>query len=265
MKILLVRPPVFSASLDYPQGPRFGVPIGLLYLAASLEAAGHEAAIYDALLDVDLDRPVRGADGRYHIGASQEAFIERLRSEQPDVIGVTNPFADFAEMALWATRAAREALPACTTVIGGPHPTAVPSFFLADDSVNFVIRGEGEASFPALLDCLRRGAAPVSLAGVAGRQRDGTLLSANPPPSSPISTLCPCRPITSSTWNATSPSSAGGSPRVSRSNTRAATVKSRSSLRAAAPSGASSAATIFSWAGGSAPIAPRTCSVTWPC
>lgn len=182
MKILLIRPPVFSASLDYPQGPHFGVPIGLLYLAASLEAAGHEAVIYDALIDADLDHPVRDTGGRYHVGATREAFIERLRAERPEIVGVTNPFADFAEMALWATRAAREALPGCTTVIGGPHATAVPQFFLADDSVDFVLRGEGEVSFPALLDGLRRGVAPVSLEGVAGRQRDGTLFMGRPAP-----------------------------------------------------------------------------------
>lgn len=182
MKILLIRPPVFSLSLDYPQGPRFGAPIGLLYLAASLEAAGHEVVIYDALIEADLDRPVRGADGRYHIGATREAFIERLRAQRPEVIGVTNPFADFAEMALWATRAAREALPGCTTVIGGPHATAVPQFFLADDSVDFVVRGEGEVSFPALLEGLRKGAAPISPDGVAGRERDGTLSIGRPAP-----------------------------------------------------------------------------------
>jgi len=173
VKVLLVRPPVFSASLDYPQGPRFGVPVGLLYLAAALEAAGHEAVIYDALLEVDLDHLARDPDGRYHIGATRESFLERLRSERPEVVGVTNPFADFAEMALWATRAVRAALPGCTTVIGGPHATAVPAFFLADDSVDFVVRGEGEYSFPALLDGLQKGTPPASLPGVALRTDHG--------------------------------------------------------------------------------------------
>ncbi|MEN6576166.1 MAG: radical SAM protein [Phycisphaerales bacterium] len=182
MRILLIRPPVFCSSLDYPQGPRFGVPVGLLYLAAALEAAGHEAVIYDALIEVDFDKLVRNPDGRYHIGATREAFVERVRAEQPDVVGVTNPFADFAEMALWATRAAREAMPACTTVVGGPHATAVPQSFLADDSVDFVVRGEGESSFPALLDCLRRGASPTSLAGLAGRLPDGGLYINDPAP-----------------------------------------------------------------------------------
>ena len=182
MRVLLVRPPVFCSSLDYPQGPRFGVPVGLLYLAASLEAAGHEVVIYDALLDVDFDRLVRGPDSRYHIGATREAFIERVRAERPEVVGVTNPFADFAEMALWATRAAREAVPTCTTVVGGPHATAVPQSFLADDSVDFVIRGEGESSFPALLGCLNAGGSPTSVAGVAGRLPDGGLQIAEPAP-----------------------------------------------------------------------------------
>jgi anaerobic magnesium-protoporphyrin IX monomethyl ester cyclase len=182
LKTLLVRPPIFSSSLDYPQGPRFGVPVGLLYLAASLEAAGHEVAIYDALIDVDFDGLVSDADGRFHIGASREAFMERVRSEKPDVVGVTNPFADFAGMALWATRAAREALPACKTVVGGPHATAVPEFFLSDDSVDFVVRGEGEFSFLTLLDYLKQGKAPVPLDGVAGRQTDGKLCIGNPSP-----------------------------------------------------------------------------------
>lgn len=182
MRVLLVRPPVFCSSLDYPQGPRFGVPVGLLYVAAAVEAAGHEAIIYDALIDVDFESLARGHNGRYHIGATREAFVERVRTVQPDVVGVTNPFADFAEMALWATRAAREAAPACATVVGGPHATAVPQFFLADDSVDFIIRGEGESSFPALLDCLRQGQSPASLAGVAGRRPDGEPYVNDPAP-----------------------------------------------------------------------------------
>ena len=66
-----------------------------------------------------------------------------------------------------------EAAPQATTVIGGIHPTFMADEMLSWPEVDHVVRGEGEAALPELLDCLAAGAAPTRVAGVSFRAEDG--------------------------------------------------------------------------------------------
>ncbi len=53
MKLLLIRPPIYCSSLEYPGGPKFGLPLGILYLASACEKAGYDVEIYDSLIDFE--------------------------------------------------------------------------------------------------------------------------------------------------------------------------------------------------------------------
>jgi len=57
------------------------------------------------------------------------------------------------------------------TVLGGPHATICADEIWRDcPDVDFIVSGEGEESFPALLDHLDRGEEPAGLAGVSYRR-----------------------------------------------------------------------------------------------
>ncbi len=168
MKVLLLRPPIYSRSLEFPAGPRFGTPTGLLYLASVLEKHNHEVVIYDSLIDFDLTAVSPDEAGIYHIGAQWTQMAATVAAHQPDVVGITNPFSDFAAYANKAAEAVRKELPEVPLVIGGPHATSSPQTFLYEGSpVNYAIRGEGERSVVALLAALGGEGKPEDTAGLS--------------------------------------------------------------------------------------------------
>jgi anaerobic magnesium-protoporphyrin IX monomethyl ester cyclase len=180
MRVLLVRPPAYSKTLEYPSGPRFGLPIGLLYLAAYLESAGVDVRIYDALIDFDWEDVKRNGNGQYHLGASWPRLVSKVLEVNPDIVGITNPVSDMAE---YATRTAREIKARCPnvfTVIGGPHATSCPGDFLPDDgAVDYVVRGEGEETFARLIEALSGSGDPTGIPGITFM--DGGQIRSNPP------------------------------------------------------------------------------------
>jgi radical SAM superfamily enzyme YgiQ (UPF0313 family) len=182
MKILLIRPSIYSAGLAYPGGPRFGVPAGILSLAAVCEQAGHSVNVYDALVDFTWDTVDRNDSGAYHIGASWHRMAETVARRSPDVVGITNPFSDFAHLALRAATEIRSVLPSVPIIAGGPHATVCPEYFLADGSpVDYVVQGEGEQALIDLLFALESGKGAEEVAGVCSRRGAGVRINPHGP------------------------------------------------------------------------------------
>jgi anaerobic magnesium-protoporphyrin IX monomethyl ester cyclase len=143
VKVLLVNPSsrgVFrTLSFALP-------PLGILYVAAALEKAGHTVRV--------VDRTVHPQDVDYG------AF---------DVVGVHADTTRYAR-ALDIARAARAA--GATVVMGGPHPCFVAGEVLGSGAVDFIVKGEGERSLPLLLAALRDGGGWEEVPGLIFR-KDG--------------------------------------------------------------------------------------------
>lgn len=182
MRILLIRPPIYSTSLDYPSGPRFGIPVSLLYLASVLEKEGIDVTIYDALIDFDWRNIDRNKEGNYHIGASWNVFTKKVLEYKPDIAGITNPFSDFADYAVRAASEIKRGNKNIITVIGGPHATGAPeSFHTKGSGVDYVVRGEGERTFVSLLRALQNKASLDQVTGITYRV-DSKVISTPPAP-----------------------------------------------------------------------------------
>ncbi|MBI3912652.1 MAG: cobalamin B12-binding domain-containing protein, partial [Chloroflexi bacterium] len=119
MKILLVSPdtPVWNS--------RRHIHNGLGYLAGALIHAGlTDVAIYD--------------------GAVEDELLEaRLAREHFDVVGISSP-TPLIHNAWHAAQIAKSF--GAITILGGPHPTLMPDESLARPEVDFVARGEAEAT-----------------------------------------------------------------------------------------------------------------------
>ncbi len=135
MDVLLARPP----KRDPNQMSLAVPPLGLAYVAASLQQAGHRVRILDAAVQ----------------GWSWERFERELAQTRPEVLGLSamTPVADLAG------RAARLARPhAQHIILGGPHPTAVrQAVFQEMPELDAAVVGEGEDVAPKLLAWLSRG------------------------------------------------------------------------------------------------------------
>ncbi len=144
MKVLLVTPPYHCGVVEV--AGRW-IPLQLVYLAGAARAAGHEVEIFDAM----------------SLGIGHEAIARKMDEARPDVVGVsaiTATFPDSLEVARAA--GARGAV----AVMGGVHPSFMHGEILPQGGVDYVVVGEGERTFPELLDCLAVGDDPRKVPGL---------------------------------------------------------------------------------------------------
>jgi radical SAM superfamily enzyme YgiQ (UPF0313 family) len=155
MRVLLVYA---NPTRDLAPAP----PLGLSYVASATRAAGHETRLLDLALRDDAEAGLRAA----------------LRDSAPEVIGfsvrnIDNVMHQRLERQLSETArlvaAAREACPGAQIVAGGAAISILGEAALQPLGVDWIVRGEGEAAFLALLAALERGENPGAIPGVQGR------------------------------------------------------------------------------------------------
>lgn len=105
---------------------------GILYIAAAARDAGHKAVV---------------------VQAKPSTLHRYIRRYQPDVIGFTCVTALYP-LVSQMIRFVKENHPKIITVVGGHHVSFMYMETLQETQVDFVCRGEGEESFPALLKAL---------------------------------------------------------------------------------------------------------------
>ncbi len=149
MRIILINPKV--AGLRDIGGLRAEAePMGLCFIAACLERAGHEA------------RVVHVVDGSDH--TLERAFA----TFEPDLVGISSYTHNFSE----SLRVAGLAKAHCGDVpvmLGGPHVSALPEQALVDERADFGVVGEGEETVLELVRSLERGEGQDGIAGLVHR------------------------------------------------------------------------------------------------
>jgi len=156
MKVLLLRP-----HYDAHHRPA-GFPIGLGYLAAVLERAGHTPVALDLVLYRDWSAELRRVLAAHEFGLAGISCM-----------GVQYRGACQTGQAL------REIAPHVPVVFGGAHPSITPAETLQLPMVDFVVRGEGEFPLAALADALERGTDPAHVPALSYRRGDAVVH--NPP------------------------------------------------------------------------------------
>lgn len=153
-KILLIQPPLATRT-DLSSEPK-GIhpPIGLAYIGAVLEK-DYEIEIVDSIVEgyhteVEIDRNLI----RY--GLTFDEIEKRIQSFEPDVVGVSNLFSSGFRETLQICELVKRVSPTTITVVGGPHPSAVPEAVLQHEEIDFAVLGEGEHSFRELLRGLEK-------------------------------------------------------------------------------------------------------------
>ena len=121
--VTLVNPPY---PVEAPQA--IFIPLGISYLAAALEEKGYQVDV----IDCQVSKPTR------------EDLEAEFKRRQPDVVGVTSATLTYLP-AVEIVKTAKQALPNCLTMMGGPHVTVLDEQTLSENpEVDIVVRGEGE-------------------------------------------------------------------------------------------------------------------------
>ena len=167
MRVLLINPDqgmaLDSEAGDLPQtgsGPY--PPLGLLYLQAALEAAGHPTEILDANVD-----------------GLEPGLAAYQRRGAPGLVGVTAVTPNLVGV-LAAVGRAREVFPAARVVVGGPHTDIFPTQTAALDGVDYVLCGEAEQTVVQLAAALDDGQDEPHVRGLYTPDRPPDPLNAFP-------------------------------------------------------------------------------------
>jgi len=111
-------------------------PLGIMMIAAQAREAGYPDV---HLLDMKVE------------DWTPERCCEELERLRPDVVGLSAMTYEAGCMHALA-RLIKARLPGTVVVGGGPHPSVAAGDVLADEALDFVVRGEGELTFAELLD-----------------------------------------------------------------------------------------------------------------
>lgn len=122
----------------YPakNAPKWGVPIGISYLGTVLKEAGHSVNIVDM---------------RY---SDEKELFSVLKKVSPEMVGFYSS-SEIAYAVCELARKIKEILPNSCLVVGGPHPTIDPNFFL-NNNFDVVVKGEAEVTIVELADIIEK-------------------------------------------------------------------------------------------------------------
>jgi hopanoid C-3 methylase len=151
MNVLLLRP--------VPRNERFGLgpffriePLGMEYVAAALEAAGHHVTLVDLRFGRRLEHC--------------------LRTARPDVVGIACMHAlEYDDAVSLATEVRRQA-PEVRIIVGGHSAAAYPRPFF-DAAIDAVVIDDGERAVPAAIAAIERGEPLAAVPGLVVVSEDG--------------------------------------------------------------------------------------------
>jgi anaerobic magnesium-protoporphyrin IX monomethyl ester cyclase len=166
MDILIVNPPhpAIGSRIPREQLP----PLGLLCIGGPLLDAGHHVSLLDGELG-----PL-----------SPDDIVCQVVAHQPQVLVIGHSGSTSAHPVVVAlTRRLRMALPQLTIVYGGVFPTYHSQDTLKQEpQIDVIVRGEGEATVPALVDALATGNDLATIHGITLRREEQIVATPDAPP-----------------------------------------------------------------------------------
>jgi len=166
LKILLINPPYLTLTSLLATGHQ--IPLGLLMVGGSLLDAGNEVRLLDA--------------ERNHL--SYGAIVEEAKRFGPDIVMTGHAGSTPAHpVCVKMLTAIKWACPEVLTVYGGVYPTFHCEQILRhEDTVDVIVRGEGEAVSIDLVEAIESGVSLHHVLGIAFREGAQPILTSPRPP-----------------------------------------------------------------------------------
>lgn len=162
MKIALINPPMdFDIALGKAKNiVRYTVmiPHGLASIGAVLQRDGIQCKIIDG----------------YAENLAIQNIVDRVIEYFPSAVGISmvTPVADIVHR---IAKAIKERNRSIKVILGGPHPSILPDEVMADNNIDFLVRGEGDYSFLRLIRSLDKGWDIHAVGGITFRENGKTV------------------------------------------------------------------------------------------
>ncbi len=194
MKVAIINPwqPIYNHS-----GGHLGLdfPLPAMYAAAVAEEAGHNVALMDIYAGGCTPFRIKTGDEPLHllcfqgenipidsewindctlVGSQFGGVETAIRRFAPEVVGISAMFTAMRPVLPIITAIIHHMVPNAKIVVGGSFATLQPEIIMREcGCVDYVVSGEAEVSFVALLGCIERGlVAPPHVPGVSYREGD---------------------------------------------------------------------------------------------
>lgn len=159
MRVLLINP-------YYPISETPSPPLGLAFLAAALENAGHKVQILDLVV----------------YPYTKEHLARTLKTFDPQFVGTTAVTMNFNHAAA-VIRDVKALAPDILTVMGGPHVTFCARETLENcPEIDFIVLGEGEEILVELVKAYQNNSPWSDIKGLAYQDRGRPVLTASKDP-----------------------------------------------------------------------------------
>lgn len=150
-RVMLIIPPAYTAAERNEVNPL--PPLGLGYLAATLTQRNIHVNILDCLLEGWEER-VEVAPGKLRVGLTYPQIMDRIRSFNPDVVGLNCQFSRNHVIYHQLFSLVKKATPRCLVLAGGAHATVCPDDLLSHPDCDFILMGEAEESLGQLVETI---------------------------------------------------------------------------------------------------------------
>lgn len=143
-------------------GKGYSLPLGLAYLAASLEQQNIPVKAMD--LSVNKKKSYN-----YYLNCTND-ILAQIKEIDPVVIGIScNTFNRYN--VFYYSKLIKEELPHTTIVLGGPHPTFTSEDILRyHEYIDIIIRGEGELTVVELYEAITKNKSLKNVKGITYRE-----------------------------------------------------------------------------------------------
>ncbi len=204
MNLTLINPPIEDF---YVTGIR-RQPLGLLYVASTLKAAGYNPVLLNfhsskksimelpaefSYLKPYIDNPdpeLRFPYKNYtHYGMSWQEIERQIKNSPAQIYFISSLFTTYYRETERIIEIIRKYYKSAYIAIGGYHASLYPEYFLNDTGADFVICGEGETASLELVRAIENGNNLQSVTGLV--YRDNSKIIKNPVLSKPDITLLP--------------------------------------------------------------------------
>jgi radical SAM superfamily enzyme YgiQ (UPF0313 family) len=154
MKILLINPPFTNYGGLEGHGGK-APPLNLGYLAAYVRDKKRHYG--SSILDAEV------------LGMTFEQIEDHIKRDRPDIVGITSSTPAYIS-AIRISKICKDADPGIKVVMGGIHPSAFPTETAMEDTIDFVVVGEGEITFLELLNAIENRSGYKDIAGIAYKE-----------------------------------------------------------------------------------------------
>ena len=180
IKVVLLRTPMVVPK--WAHASSICPPLGLAYVAASLQQAKYEIRCIDALGEAPLQKIISENNNFVNIGLSTTQIIQHLALQNFDILFISLMFSHEWPLTKSIIKAVKRAYPNVLLVCGGEHINACPEFCMKEcPEIDVCVIGEGEETSVDLLRTVEHKKSLADVSGIVFRSSKGITRNPNRP------------------------------------------------------------------------------------